>query len=189
MPEPVLVPEPPAEVELVFDDSEEAADETVDVAELVVPASEEVTWLTVETTVETTEVGLGGGGGGGGGGDGDVGSGTLVVGSGTLVDVGSGTVVDVGSGTEVLVGSGTVVVVRSGGGSPARAVGAASVATATQKRTVFDPRRLICGYNPARARTVAGQASSERLGVSSGQARPLTVRGHWSGATTADRKG
>jgi hypothetical protein len=151
------VPEPPADVAVAFDDSDDVADETVDVAALVVPASEEVTWLTVETTDETAEVGLGGGGGGGGGGgDDEVGSGTLVVGSGTLVDVGSGTVVLVGSGMLVLVGSGTVVVVRSGGGSPPSAVGAAIAATtAAQNGTNLDPRRLIYGYNPARGRMVA----------------------------------
>ena len=129
---PVLVPDPPLVV-VTFDETEDAAEETPDVADVVVLASDEVTWLTVETTVETTLVGLGGGGGGGGGGDDDVGSGTLVlVGSGTLVLVGSGTLVLVGSGTLVLVGSGTVVVVTSCGGSTARAVGAASAAAAAQ---------------------------------------------------------
>jgi hypothetical protein len=131
----------PPELELV----PEAADtvDVVDAAEVVVCAREDVALLTVETTVETTDVGLGGGGGGGGGDDVDVDVGSG--GGGT----GSGTVVDVGSGTEVLVGSGTLVVVGSvgGGGSPARAsVGEAVAATAArtaQRRIDGGFRRLI----------------------------------------------
>ena len=141
-PEPVFVPE----VVVTFD----AAEETIGVAEVVVWAGDDVTLLTVETTVDTIDVGFGGGGGGGRDDD-EVGSGTLVlVGSGTVVDVGSGTLVLVGSGTEVLVGSGTVV-------SIARAVGAAIAAAAAQRRIDFGLRSLICGYNPASGRTVAAR--------------------------------
>jgi hypothetical protein len=128
-PEPELVPE----VVVTFDDTEDTAEETVDVAELVVGASDDVTLLTVETMVETTDVGFGGGG------EDDVGSGTLVlVGSGTLVLVGSGTVVLVGS-----VGSGTVVVVRSEGGPSASAVGVATAAAAAQSRIDLAHRPLM----------------------------------------------
>src|SRR5438270_663191 len=74
----VLVPDQPLVV-VTLDETEDTAEETLDAAEVVVGASDEVTLLTVETTVETTDVGLGGGGGGGGGGDDDVGSGTLVL--------------------------------------------------------------------------------------------------------------
>jgi hypothetical protein len=123
-------------VVVAFEKDDEAADD----AELVACASEDVALLTVETAVETTEVGLGGGGGSG---EDEVGSGTLVfvgsgtlvlVGIGTLVLVGSGTVVLVGRGTDVLVGSGTVVVVMSPGGPSASAVGAATAAAAAQSR-------------------------------------------------------
>jgi hypothetical protein len=145
-PEP-LAPEPLAPVlvpgDVVTFEAEDTADDTAGVAEVVVGVSDEVTLLTVETTVETTEVG------GGGGGDDDVGSGTLVeVGSGTLVDVGSGTVVLVGSGTLVDVGSGTVVV-----GKVACALGEtvpATPASRAQKAIDSGARRLICVYNPAR---------------------------------------
>jgi hypothetical protein len=137
VPELVLVPE---ELVVAVFEMEDEADEAADVAELVACASEDVAWLTVETAVETAEVGLGGGGGSG---EDEVGSGTLVlvgsgtlvlVGSGTLVLVGSGTLVLVGSGTDVLVGSGTVVVVMSPGGPSASAVGAATAAAAAQSR-------------------------------------------------------
>ena len=151
--EPVAEPSAPVpgcwlvpEVDVTFDATEDTAEETLDDGEVVVCASNEVTLLTVETTVETTEVGLGGGGGGG---DDDVGSGTLVdVGSGTLVDVGSGTVVVVGSGTLVDVGSGTVVV-----GNVACAVGEtvpARPARRAQKAVESSAERLIWAYNPAR---------------------------------------
>src|SRR5437588_3377719 len=56
----VLVPDPPLVV-VTLDETEDTAEETLDAAEVVVGASDEVTLLTVETTVETTDVGLGGG--------------------------------------------------------------------------------------------------------------------------------
>jgi hypothetical protein len=143
VPELVLVAEELA-LAVAFETDDEA-DEAADFAELVACASEDVTWLTVETTVETAEVGLAGGGGGG---EEEVGSGTLVlVGSGTLVLVGSGTVVLVGSGTDVLVGSGTVVVVRSDGGPSASAVGAATAAAAAQSRIDL-AHRPVTGIQP-----------------------------------------
>jgi len=129
------------------------ADGVAEVAGLVACTSEDVALLTVETAVETTDVGFGGGGG-------EVGSGTLVlvgsgtsvlVGSGTSVLVGSGTVVLVGSGADVLVGSGTVVVVRSPGGPSANAVGAASAAAAAQSRIDLAPRPVTGIQPPSRA--------------------------------------
>jgi hypothetical protein len=167
VPELVLVAE--ALVLAVAFAMDDEADEAADVAGLVACASEDVAWLTVETAVETTEVGFGGGGGGG---EDDVGSGTFVlVGSGTLVLVGSGTVVLVGSGTEVLVGSGTVVVVKREGGPRASAVGAAPAAAAAQSRTHL-AHRPICGYNRRAGRTVALRRGFEMTpSVSTGRFR------------------
>jgi hypothetical protein len=148
VPELVLVRD---ELVVVVFDKDDEADEAADAAELVACASEDVALFTVETTVETTEVGFGGGGG-----EDEVGSGTFVlvgsgtfvlVGSGTLVLVGSGTFVLVGSGTDVLVGSGTVVVVMSPGGPSASAVGAAIAAAAAQSRIDLALRPLT-GIQP-----------------------------------------
>jgi hypothetical protein len=140
----VLVPDPPLVVVVTLDETEDTAAGALDVAEVVVWASDVVTLLTVETTVETTLVGLGGGGGGGDGCEVDVGSGGGG-GSGTVV-VETGRDV-VGSGTEVLVGSGTVVVVRSDGGPSASAVGAATAAAAAQSRIDLAHRPLT-GIQP-----------------------------------------